>query len=203
MKRRSTLSEGDLQANPVDQLKQWLQAAEEEEFVEPTAMVLATATPDGRPSARVLLLKGLDDAGLVFYTNVESRKGTELLSNPRAAAVFYWDTLARQVRVEGSIERLSAEESFSYFQTRPRMSQLGAWASNQSRVIADRTVLDEALETIRLRYAGEEIPLPPFWRGFRLVPIEFEFWQGRENRLHDRLCYSRRDHRWVIERLSP
>ena len=167
-------------------------------------MTLATATPDGRPSARMVLLKGVDARGFAFFTNYESRKGAELAANPRAALVFFWVQLERQVRVEGRVERLSAEESDAYFASRPEGSQLGAWASQQSAVLPDRGPLEARYEELRAQYEGQEVPRPTFWGGFRVVPETVEFWQGRVNRLHDRLRYRRQDDgSWVIERLSP
>jgi len=197
------LLERDLQPDPFRELEQWHHAAEKAKMVEPTAMVLATSTPDGKPSARVVLLKSLTNDGLVFFTNYESRKGRELRQNPRAALLFYWDILLRQVRVEGRVSVLSEAESYEYFKTRPLMSRIGAWSSKQSEVLPDREILEKEVERLKQKFAGKEIPLPPFWGGFRLIPSEFEFWQGRESRLHDRFRYSLRRGQWTIERLSP
>jgi len=175
-------------------------------LVEPNAMTLATVGPDGRPSARMVLLKGFDHRGFVFYTNYSSRKGRELTANPAAALVFWWPPpVHRQVRIEGLVERVSHEESDAYFRTRPFGSQLGAWASNQSEVIAGRDILELRLERLTATYAGGEVPLPPYWGGYRLAPDVIEFWQGRPNRLHDRLRYSRDGATagWTLERLSP
>lgn len=167
-------------------------------------MTLATATPEGMPSARIVLLRGFDERGFSFYTNYEGRKGGELSSNPRAALVFYWGALERQVRVEGSVSKLSEEESDEYFGSRPRGSRIGAWASEQSRVLEKRELLERRVAELEREYPGEEIPRPPFWGGFRVSHERVEFWQGRESRLHDRLLYERRsDGGWGIVRLQP
>jgi len=198
------LREEDLAADPFTQFGAWFDEVAQADIREPNAMTLATATPDGRPSARMVLLKGVDARGFVFYTNHESRKGNELTANPRAALVFFWVQLERQVRVEGRVERVSDEESDLYFASRPEGSQLGAWASQQSAVLPDRGPLEARYEEMRARYEGHEIPRPPFWGGYRVVPEAVEFWQGRVNRLHDRLRYRHQDDgSWVIERLSP
>jgi pyridoxamine 5'-phosphate oxidase len=185
------------------QFEQWLEQALAAGLVLPNTMALATATPDGRPSARMLLLKGLDERGFTFYTNYGSQKGTELAANPHAALVFYWAELERQVRVTGRAERVSRAESEAYFRTRPFGSRLGAWASPQSEVISGRAVLEDRVRELSLEHLGENVPLPPFWGGFRLYPDEVEFWQGRENRLHDRFRYRRQGNGWIVERLAP
>jgi pyridoxamine 5'-phosphate oxidase len=198
------LREEDLAPDPFTQFGAWFDEVVQADIREPNAMTLATAAPDGRPSARMVLLKGVDAHGFAFFTNYESRKGAELTVNPRAALVFFWVQLERQVRVEGRVERLSAEESDAYFASRPEGSQLGAWASQQSAVLPDRGPLEARYEELRAQYEGHEIPRPPFWGGFRVVPETVEFWQGRVNRLHDRLRYRRQDDdSWVVERLSP
>ncbi|HEX3272233.1 MAG TPA: pyridoxamine 5'-phosphate oxidase [Ktedonobacterales bacterium] len=198
------LREEDLALDPFMQFGAWFDEVAQADIREPNAMTLATATPDGRPSARMVLLKGVDARGFTFFTNYESRKGGELDANPRAALVFFWVQLERQVRVEGRVERVSDEESDAYFASRPEGSQVGAWASKQSAVLPDRGPLEARYEELRAQYEGHEVPRPPFWGGFRVVPETVEFWQGRVNRLHDRLRYRRQgDGSWVIERLSP
>lgn len=198
------LREQDLAKDPFRQFDRWFQEAEAARITEPNAAVLATATRDGRPGARVVLLKGVDGRGFVFYTNHESRKGRELEANPRATLAFPWVALERQVIVEGPVQQVTRAEAEAYFHSRPRASQIGAWASAQSTVIAGRAVLEESFRAIEEKYAGREVPLPPHWGGFRLAPKSVEFWQGRRSRLHDRLRY-RRDEagEWVVERLAP
>jgi len=198
------LKESDLDPNPFKQFQRWFEDALRVDPIYANALTLATATGDGKPSARMMLLKGFDEDGFVFYTNCESRKGEDLSQNPRAAIVFWWAQLERQVRIEGSVERVSDEEANSYFKTRPRGSQLGAWASEQSRVIIAREVLDRRMDELEVKYQNREIPRPPYWIGYRLRPVSIEFWQGRPNRLHDRLRYRLlEDGIWVIERLAP
>jgi pyridoxamine 5'-phosphate oxidase len=199
------LNEADLAKDPFRQFEKWFQEAQAAKLLEPNAMTLATTGADGRPSARTVLLKGLDGRGFVFYTNHDSRKGRELSHIPRAALVFAWLPLERQVVVEGSVSRVSREESEAYFHSRPRASQLGAWVSQQSGVITGRTVLEDALKALEHKYAGKEVPLPPHWGGFRVSPETVEFWQGRRSRLHDRLRYRReaKGGEWTVERLAP
>jgi pyridoxamine 5'-phosphate oxidase len=200
------LREADVDADPFVQFRRWLLAAEAAGLPEPgpSAMTLATAAKDGKPSARMVLLRGVDERGFAFFTNYESRKSRELDANPWAALVFYWPTLDRQVRIEGRIERVSAAESDDYFQTRERGSQLGAWASPQSQVILDRDTLERRMEAITAQYQDRPVPRPPHWGGYRVTPSMIEFWQGRANRLHDRLCYRRReDGTWLLQRLAP
>lgn len=200
----SGLLEKDLARDPFRQFDKWFQEAQGAKIPEPNAMVLATATRDGRPSTRTVLLKAVDGRGFVFYTNYESRKGRELDANPRASLLFPWIALERQVIVEGTVTKVSREESAAYFHSRPQASQLAAWASQQSTVIGSRTLLDQAFKAAEKKYAGAEIPVPPQWGGFRLNPETVEFWQGRRSRLHDRLRYRRETSGdWVIERLSP
>lgn len=199
------LFERDAAAHPMEQLRVWWDEAEAAAVPEPEAVTLATASPSGRPSARMVLLKGFDAEGLLLYTNYRSRKSSELADNPWAALVVWWPELRRQVRVEGNVARLPAEESDAYFATRPRGSQLGAWASPQSEVLASREELERRFAEVSERFAGqEEIPRPAHWGGYRLVPVAVEFWQSRENRLHDRLRYRReQDAPWRLERLAP
>jgi pyridoxamine 5'-phosphate oxidase len=198
------LSEKDVARDPFRQFEKWFQEAEAAKIHEPNAAVLATAARDGRPSARMVLLKAFDGRGFVFYTNYESRKGRELDANPRAAYLFPWVALERQVIVEGSVTKVAREESEAYFHSRPRASQLAAWASSQSSIIAGREALEQSMKAVEKKYSGVEAPLPPNWGGFRIVPDSVEFWQGRRSRLHDRLRYRREGSgAWIVERLSP
>jgi pyridoxamine 5'-phosphate oxidase len=190
-------------ADPLAQLREWYEHAVSEGLAEPHAMALATASPDGAPSVRIVLLKGIDDRGIQFFTNYESRKGRELEANPRAAVTLYWPPLDRQVRMEGPVERLSAEESDAYFTSRPRGSRLGAWASRQGTAISAREDLERALAEAEQRYPGDEIPRPEYWGGYRLTPEAIEFWEGRPNRLHERMHFLREGDGWKLERLSP
>jgi pyridoxamine 5'-phosphate oxidase len=192
----------DLDPDPLAQLEAWLREAESAS-ARPDAMTLATASPAGQPSARVVLLRGLDERGLVFFTNRESRKGSELADNPHAALVFHWPELGRQVRVEGTVELLPTAESAAYWQTRPRESRLAAWASPQSRPLPGRAELERLYAEAEERFAGGDVPLPPFWGGYRVVPEKVEFWLHRESRLHDRVRYRRAEESWVRERLAP
>lgn len=197
------LDEATVARDPLVLFGHWLQTAIELERGEPNAMTLATSTREGRVSARTVLLRGFDDRGLVFYTNYESRKGRDLAENPQAALVFYWGELQRQVTVAGAVDRVSPEESLAYFRSRPRGHQIGAWASRQSAVIPSRAALEERVRELESTYQEREIPLPPNWGGFRLTPDALEFWQGRPNRLHDRLRYTRVEDGWRVERLAP
>lgn len=197
------LAEEDAHEDAIEQFERWFEDARQAGVHEPNAMTLATVDEEGRPAARIVLLKGVDQKGLTFFTNHESRKGKELLANPRAALVFWWGPLARQVRLEGAIELVDRAESDAYFQTRPRGSQLAAWASAQSSVIADRAELEAAEHAQRERFGDGEVSLPPFWGGYRLVPDRVEFWHGRRSRLHDRLRYTRTEDGWQIHRLAP
>lgn len=198
------LLEKDLAKNPFRQFERWFQEAEAAKIPEPNAMTLATTGRDGRPAARTVLLKGCDGRGFVFYTNYESRKGRELDANPRAALLFPWVAMERQITVEGVVGRVTREESAAYFHSRPRASQLAAWASPQSTAVAGRAVIEESYRVIEKKYEGREVPLPPNWGGFRLAPETVEFWQGRRSRLHDRLRYRREPGGdWVVERLAP
>ncbi|WP_299492259.1 pyridoxamine 5'-phosphate oxidase [Acaryochloris sp. IP29b_bin.137] len=201
--RLKALLETEVNANPIQQFQLWFDQALQADLPEPNAMTLATVSADGRPSARIVLLKGVDPAGFVFYTNYQSRKGQELAATPWAALVFWWAELERQVRIEGRVSKVSDTETETYFDSRPRGSQLGAWASEQSQVICDRIVLEQRLQDLEQQYQDQSIPRPPHWGGYRLQPDLIEFWQGRPNRLHDRLCYQRQDQSWALQRLSP
>jgi pyridoxamine 5'-phosphate oxidase len=200
----SQLEESDVAPDPIDQFGAWMQEAIDAGLTFPNAMALATASAEGVPSARIVLLKGIDERGFVFFTNYESRKGRELAENPRAAVVFHWQQLGRQVRVEGEVVALPSEESEAYFRTRPRGSRLAAWASRQSEVITSRRVLEKRFAELSISYHEQDIPLPPFWGGYLLKPRVIELWQARRNRLHDRVRY-RKDEEgsWMVERLAP
>ena len=204
---RDRLTRNDAPAEPFALFQTWLQAAidaaQHGDLREPNAMTLATVDAHGRPSARVVLLKGLDGQGFRFFTNYESRKAHDLAANPHAALVFWWDALERQVRIEGAVSKLSAAESDAYYNSRPKGSRLGAWASAQSTVIESRDVLEARLAELQAQYAEIDPPRPDFWGGYRLVPSLVEFWQGGPNRLHDRLRYLREGEGWRVERLSP
>jgi len=230
MRRNYTAGElerADLSADPIQHFQTWFAAAEHARGksrwrkiaiaiydvwqavlgntrVEVNAMTLATVGADGKPSARTVLLKGVDERGFIFFTNYESRKGHELATNPNAALTFFWQELERQVCVAGTVTKISPEESEAYFKSRPKGSRIGAWASKQSSVVADRAELEKHWAEISARYPGDDVPLPPFWGGYVLRPERIEFWQGRASRMHDRVCYTRQeDGSWKIERLSP
>jgi pyridoxamine 5'-phosphate oxidase len=200
---RARLDERDADPDPIAQFAKWFGEAQRAELPEPNAMTLATATPDGVPSARIVLLKRADARGFTFFTDYRSRKGQELEANPHAALVFHWGELERQVRLTGRVSRLPRAESEAYFRTRPRESRLGAWSSHQSAVLAGRDALEAKLREAEARYPGEDVPTPPYWGGFVLAPDTLEFWQGRAGRLHDRVRYRRDGGAWRIERLSP
>jgi pyridoxamine 5'-phosphate oxidase len=193
----------DLLDDPFEQFQAWFDDALHSGLPEPHAMVLATAGPDGAPTARAVLLRELDPAGFVFFTNYSSQKGNQLASNPLAAGCFLWLPLHRQVRVEGRVEQISPEESDAYFSTRPRESQIGAHASPQSEVIPDRRWLEDRVIELAARFGTDEIPRPPNWGGYRLIPDRIEFWQGRPNRLHDRVLFARQGSGWTVRRLAP
>jgi pyridoxamine 5'-phosphate oxidase len=200
---RGSLDENSVDTDPIRQFQLWLEQALDAQLPEPNAMTVATVDAEGRPSARILLIKGVDERGFVFYTNYESRKGRELAGNPHASLLFHWIELERQVRIEGVVEKTSAEQSDAYFASRPLASRIGAWASEQSREIATRAELEAREKAFAERF-GESPPRPPHWGGYRLVPDRIEFWQGRPSRLHDRILYTREaDNRWQISRLSP
>jgi len=199
-----SLSEKDVRPDPMAQFAFWFEEALNSQLIEPNAMTLATATPDGHPSARTVLLKDYRDHGFTFFTNYESRKGVELAVNPRATLLFTWLELQRQVRIEGRVEKIEPEASLAYFQSRPRESQIGAWSSPQSQVIAGREVLEQREKEMEEKFAGvEKLPRPDHWGGYLLRPDVVEFWQGRMSRLHDRILYARAGDGWKIERLAP
>ncbi len=201
---REGLHESDTDANPIIQFQTWFDQALAADLPDANAMTLATVNAEGKPSARIVLLKEVDDHGFVFYTNYNSRKAQELAVNPWAALVFWWAPLERQVRIEGEVEKVSTQESEAYFASRPFGSQLGAWASNQSEVIASREELEAKMRELEQKYDNQTVPKPPHWGGYRLIPTEIEFWQGRPNRLHDRLRYRQQSNGgWLQERLAP
>ncbi len=202
--RAEKLSETDVKSNPIEQFDHWFDEALKSGIYEPNAMTLATASTDGKPAARIVLLKGFNQDGFVFYTNYLSRKGKELAKNPVVALVFFWPELERQVRIEGTIEKVSKETSEKYFQSRPKESQIGALASPQSQVIEDRNLLEKNWKELEKKYADQEIPKPSFWGGYLVKPQVIEFWQGRSSRLHDRIVYRKADkNNWKIVRLAP
>jgi pyridoxamine 5'-phosphate oxidase len=201
--RQASLNESDVDGDPIVQFRHWFDEAVRAEVHEPNAMFLATATPDAYPSGRVVLLKDVDQRGFVFYTDYRSRKGSELADNPHASLCFFWAELERQVRIGGAVQRVSRAESDAYFQSRPLPSRIGAWTSRQSAVLSSREELERELASNEARFADGPVPLPEHWGGFRVVPEEIEFWQGRPSRLHDRIQFRREAGTWVRRRLSP
>ncbi len=201
--RREELSEEKAPADPIVQFRHWFDEALAAQALEVNAMALATVSPDGEPSVRTVLLKAFGDAGFVFYTNYESAKARDLEANRRASLLFFWGELERQVRITGSVSRVTREETADYFQARPRESQIGAWVSPQSRVIPHRRVLEENFDSLAAQYEGDAVPVPPFWGGYRVAPAKIEFWQGRPSRLHDRLLYTKGEAGWTRVRLAP
>lgn len=199
---KNSLTVKNVNKNPFKQFEKWFAEVLKSGFLEPNAMTVATSSLEGKPSARILLLKGIDENGFMFYSNYKSRKGKDLEENPYASLLFYWDKLERQVRIEGKVEKLTKEESESYYNTRPYKSRVGAWASNQSSIIEDRNVIIKDFLKYMLKFKTH-VPLPPSWGGYRLIPDNFEFWQGRPNRLHDRIRYKKQKSGWKIERLAP
>ncbi|SFC86252.1 pyridoxamine 5'-phosphate oxidase [Spirosoma endophyticum] len=197
------LDKADVLPDPVAQFRQWFDAALTANVPEPNAMHVSTVTAEGRPDGRIVLLKDVSDAGFVFYTNYESRKGRELIGHPFATLTFFYPELERQIRIEGRVEKVSAEESDAYFSSRPRGSQIGAWVSHQSLVIDNREALETRQRELEAQFSGQPIPRPLYWGGFRVVPDVLEFWQGRPSRLHDRIRYRKEGENWTIERLSP
>ncbi len=198
------LEEKNINKNPFKQFELWMRIALERNLYEPNAMNLSTVSKKGKPSSRIVLLRGFDNRGFVFYTNYFSRKGIEMVSNPYAALTFFWAPLEKQVRIEGSVVKVSKATSDAYFKSRPRESQIGAWASHQSELIKSRSELDKTVENLTLKFEGKSIPRPPHWGGFCLIPDRIEFWQGRLNRLHDRILYEKKKgSNWKISRLSP
>lgn len=200
---KGELSKKDLNPDPFKQFRNWITDAEKAKIPEPYAFTLSTANGNASPSSRTVLLKGYDSVGLLFFTNYESRKGKEIEENPRVSALFYWSQLERQLLVEGKCQKLSQDLSSEYFKKRPRKAQITAWSSKQDQPIASRDALEEQYQMVELKFRGKEIPLPPYWGGYLIIPERFEFWTGRANRLHDRFEYKKENDQWVINRLSP
>ena len=200
---KQTLDENGVNANPILQFEAWFKEAVNAKVNEPNAMTVCTASKEGKPSARILLLRNFSESGFVYYTNYTSRKGHEIEENPNCALLFFWPELERQVRIEGAVEKQTSEESDLYFNTRPRSSKLGAWTSEQSKVIASRDILSKEFELFSAKFPDEQVPRPPHWGGYILKPVSIEFWQGRPSRLHDRILYTKENNGWKIERLAP
>ena len=201
---RESLSERDVHPDPIQQFGHWFEQARAAELLEPNAMALATVSPSGQPAVRMVLLKEYSERGFVFYTDYRSRKGLELAVNARAGLCFWWDALQRQVRINGAVEKVAREEAAEYYKSRPHGSRVGAWASHQSQVLPSRETLEQAVARLDTQHPeGSDVPLPPHWGGYRVIPDEMEFWQGRPSRLHDRIHYTRGTNGWARERLSP
>ncbi len=202
--RAKTLEITDVHANPIQQFNEWFQEALDSQIKEANAMTIATVDAQGKPAARIVLLKGFDENGFIFYTNYDSRKGQELAANPNIAVVFLWKDLERQIRIEGIAEKVTHEISLNYFHSRPKGSQIGAWASPQSQVIPDRSILEQNVLDLKEKYKdADHLPIPSHWGGYQIKPALIEFWQGRSSRLHDRICYTLEGKTWKIERLAP
>ncbi|MBW8048732.1 MAG: pyridoxamine 5'-phosphate oxidase [Cytophagales bacterium] len=201
--KNTNLNKKNIDQDPIKQFNKWLSVAKKTSMIHPEAMTLATSTKDGKPSVRILLLKGVIDSKFIFFTNYQSSKAKEIEVNPYGALLFYWEKLERQVRIKGKIEKIAEKESEDYFKTRPNGSKLGAWASPQSEVIPDRTFLEKNFKEFEEKYKNEEIPRPQYWGGYQLIPSMLEFWQGKPNRLHDRIRYRLENDKWIIERLAP
>ncbi|MEM1282236.1 MAG: pyridoxamine 5'-phosphate oxidase [Chlamydiota bacterium] len=202
--RSTPLMLKDMHSNPIEQLKLWMHTAIDEGVVEPNAMVLATASKDGQPSTRTVLIKQIHDEGIVFYTNYKSRKGREVLENPKVSVTIFWKEIDSQITIDGTAEKIPDEESEVYFSSRPRETQIGAWSSNQGEVLASRSVLVDAFENYTSKYVGQDVPKPPHWGGYIIRPTLFIFWKGREHRLHDRFLYEKETaESWNIKRISP
>jgi pyridoxamine 5'-phosphate oxidase len=200
---KQTLDIKDVHPDPVLQFEKWFKEAVDSKVNEPNAMGISTVSTEGKPSSRIVLLRNFSNEGFIFYTNYDSKKGTDISKNPHAALLFFWPELERQVRIEGTLQKQSPEESTRYFNSRPRESKLGAWTSEQSKPISDRSVLDKAYEENAKKFPGNEVPRPEYWGGYVLIPDSFEFWQGRASRLHDRILYTSENKKWKIQRLSP
>ncbi len=200
---KQTLDKKDVNNNPFVQFEKWIKEAIEAQVNEPNAMTLCTATKEGKPSARIVLLRNFTEDGFIYYTNYTSRKGIEISDNPNCAILFFWPELERQIRIEGEVQKQTSEESDLYFNTRPRESKIGAWTSSQSKVISDREVLNKEFEINSNKYPTDMIPRPVFWGGYVVKPLTIEFWQGRPNRLHDRILYTKENNNWKIDRLAP
>ncbi len=199
----SELSETSIDANPIEQFGNWFDDAVQLKLLDLNAMTLATVDEKNNPQARIVLLKQFDEKGFVFYTNYNSDKSSQLKKNPKAALVIYWAEMERQIRIVGKVEKTTLKESINYFKSRPIDSQIGAWASDQSHVVEIREIIELAFKEMKLKFKNKKIPLPPFWGGYRVVPETIEFWQGRKNRLHDRILYTRKNEKWIIQRLMP